>query len=97
MNSLQFENLHMVIGMVDDKEIDEVLNMLPKTAKYYFTRASIPRALDQEILKEKAGKFELVGKTYKNVPEALQAAKNESGKNDLIFVGGSTFVVAEVV
>ncbi|MDE5423030.1 bifunctional folylpolyglutamate synthase/dihydrofolate synthase [Ancylomarina sp. DW003] len=97
MNSLQFENLHMVIGMVDDKEIDEVLSMLPKTAKYYFTRASIPRALDQEILKEKAGKFELVGKTYKNVPEALQAAKNKSGKNDLIFVGGSTFVVAEVV
>ncbi len=97
LNSLQFDNLHMVIGMVDDKDIDEVLSMLPKTAKYYFTRASIPRALDQEILKEKASNFQLEGNTYKNVEEALLAAKNESVDEDLVFVGGSTFVVAEVV
>lgn len=97
LNSLQFDNLHMVIGMVDDKDIDEVLSMLPKTAKYYFTRASIPRALDQEMLKEKASNFQLEGNTYKNVEEALLAAKNESVDEDLVFVGGSTFVVAEVV
>ena len=97
LNSLQFDNLHMVIGMVDDKDIDEVLSMLPKSAKYYFTRASIPRALDQEILKEKASKFQLEGNTYQNVEDALLAAKNESVVEDLVFVGGSTFVVAEVV
>lgn len=97
LNSLQFENLHMVIGMVDDKEIDEILSLLPKNAIYYFTKASIPRALNEEILKEKAEKFQLKGKTYKTVSDALNAAKKGVDNDDLIFVGGSTFVVAEVV
>jgi dihydrofolate synthase/folylpolyglutamate synthase len=87
----------MVIGMVDDKDIDEVLSLLPKNATYYFTKASIPRALNEEILKEKADKFQLKGNTFKTVPEALSASKKKADKNDLIFVGGSTFVVAEVV
>ncbi|RZT93225.1 dihydrofolate synthase/folylpolyglutamate synthase [Ancylomarina subtilis] len=97
LNSLRFEKLHMVIGMVDDKDINEVLNLLPKKATYYFTKASIPRALNEEILKEKADKFQLIGKTYTNVSDALNAAKLVAKSDDLIFVGGSTFVVAEVV
>lgn len=97
INSLQYANLHMVIGMVDDKDIDEVLNILPKNAYYYFTRASIPRALNEDILKEKAGIFQLKGETHACVSEALDAAKLAAGSEDLIFVGGSTFVVAEVV
>ncbi len=97
LNSLRFEKLHMVIGMVDDKDINEVLNLLPKNATYYFTKASIPRALNEEILKEKADKFQLIGKTYTNVSDALNAAKLVAKSDDLIFVGGSTFVVAEVV
>jgi len=97
LHSLQYEKLHMVIGMVDDKDIDEVLNLLPKNAHYYFTKASIPRALNEVILKEKADNFHLKGKTYPNVSEALSAAKMAADNEDLIFVGGSTFVVAEVV
>jgi dihydrofolate synthase/folylpolyglutamate synthase len=97
LNSLQFKHLHMVIGMVDDKDIDEVLSLLPKHATYYFTKASIPRALNEEILKDKADKFHLKGNSFKSVEEALSASKNMADKNDLIFVGGSTFVVAEVV
>ena len=97
LNSLKFENLHMVIGMVDDKDIDEVLGMLPKGARYYFTKASIPRALDEVLLKEKAAKYQLEGDAYKNVAEGLKAARLNAKAEDLIFVGGSTFVVAEVV
>ena len=97
LNSLEFKHLHMVIGMVDDKDIDEVLSLLPKHATYYFTKASIPRALNEEILKEKADKFQLKGNTFKSVSEALNASKNEADNDDLIFIGGSTFVVAEVV
>lgn len=97
INSLQFEHLHIVIGMVDDKDINEVLSLLPRNASYYFTKASIPRALNEEVLKEKADKFELKGNTFKSVSEAQAAAKNTANKDDLIFIGGSTFVVAEVV
>ncbi|MFT5749680.1 MAG: dihydrofolate synthase/folylpolyglutamate synthase [Ancylomarina sp.] len=97
LNSLQFDHLHIVIGMVDDKDIDEVLSLLPKNATYYFTKASIPRALNEEMLKEKADKFQLKGNTFKTVAEALSASKKKADKDDLIFVGGSTFIVAEVV
>jgi dihydrofolate synthase/folylpolyglutamate synthase len=92
-----FENLHMVIGMVDDKNVEEILKMLPRDAKYYFTRAKIPRALDQNILKEKAESVGLKGDAYASVKEAVGSAKQESSSDDLIFIGGSTFVVAEVV
>jgi dihydrofolate synthase/folylpolyglutamate synthase len=90
------EILRMVIGTVNDKDIDHILPLLPKVAVYYFTKASIPRALPENILKEKAGKFGLYGKSYPSVSEALKAAKEEASPKDLIFVGGSTFVVAEV-
>ncbi|NOU60287.1 bifunctional folylpolyglutamate synthase/dihydrofolate synthase [Marinifilum caeruleilacunae] len=92
-----YRKLHVVFGLVDDKNTDEVLSLMPKEAVYYFTRASIPRALDEMKLKELANAYDLQGKTYPSVEEALCAAKQESEKEDLIFVGGSTFVVAEVV
>ncbi len=92
-----FENLHIVWGMVNDKSIDEIMSLLPRNANYYFTKASIPRALDEEELNTIAKKYYLKGKTYKSVAEALLAAKVTANQNDLIFIGGSTFVVAEVV
>ncbi len=92
-----FENLHLVLGMVNDKSIDKIMSMLPKNANYYFTKASIPRALNEGELYEIAKKYNLEGKTYTTVKEALKSAKVAANQNDLIFVGGSTFVVAEVV
>jgi dihydrofolate synthase/folylpolyglutamate synthase len=82
--------------MVEDKDIDKILEMLPIKATYYFCRASIPRALDEKILQQKAGLFGLDGKRYSSVELALQAARDNAQHDDFIFVGGSTFVVAEV-
>ena len=92
-----WKNLHVVFGMVNDKSIDAVLALLPKEANYYFTRADIPRALDETELQRQAGVFGLKGEVFKSVAEALKAAKNNADERDLIFVGGSTFVVAEVL
>lgn len=91
------QHLHFVLGLVNDKEIDKILTLLPKQATYYFCKANIPRALSEEILKEKATSLGLNGNTYNSVNEAFQTALKNAGKNDLVFVGGSTFVVAEVV
>lgn len=93
----KYEHLHIVFGMVNDKEIDKVLALLPKSATYYFTRASIERALDENELMLKASKYNLVGKSYSSTQKALEAAKENASINDLIFVGGSTFIVAEVI
>lgn len=97
LNQIPHKNLHIVVGVVDDKNIEGILEILPKNAKYYFTKANIPRALDQNRLKEKANKFDLIGTTYERVQEAFVSAKENAGVNDLIFIGGSTFVVAEVI
>ncbi len=91
------ENLHFVVGMVNDKDVSGVLKLLPKDALYYFTKASIPRALHENELALLAERFGLKGTTYPTVMEALNAAKKECRPNDLVFVGGSTFVVAEVI
>jgi len=88
--------LHIIIGMVKDKEIDTVLSLLPHSANYYFTQAHIPRALPAETLKEKAGEFNLKGKTYPDVNEAIKEAKSKSHKDDLILICGSVFLVGEV-
>jgi len=93
----KYGKLFIVFGMVNDKDIDEVLELLPKDAKYYFTKASIPRALDENILKEKGRIHNLIGNAYPKVSIAYKKAIEEAGSEDLIFVGGSTFVVAEVV
>lgn len=92
-----FDKLHFVIGMVNDKDHSKVLDMLPKDATYYFCRPDIPRGLEAESLKLKAGSFGLYGETYANVAAAFAVAKQAARANDLVFVGGSTFVVAEVV
>ena len=89
-------DLHIIIGMVKDKEIDTVLSLLPRTANYYFTQAHIPRALAAETLKEKAGKFNLNGRMVSDVNEAIKAAKSKAHKDDLILVCGSVFLVGEV-
>jgi dihydrofolate synthase/folylpolyglutamate synthase len=89
-------HLHIVIGMVKDKEIDAVLQLLPKQATYYFTQAQIPRALDAESLKLKAERFDLNGNVFDNVNKALQNALSHAHKDDLILVCGSVFLVGEV-
>ncbi len=96
LKSTPHATLRMVIGMVNDKDIDHILPLLPKEAVYYFTKAAIARALPENELKEKAENHGLYGRSYPSVPEALEAAKTEASPNDLIFVGGSTFVVAEI-
>ena len=90
------EELHLVMGMVNDKNIDGILALLPRQATYYFTRASIPRALPEDQLAAKAGAAGLNGHAYPTVPEALNAAKTRARPKDLIVVFGSVFVVAEV-
>jgi dihydrofolate synthase/folylpolyglutamate synthase len=92
-----YKKLHFVIGMVNDKDHSKVLAMLPKDAIYYFCRPDIPRGLDAESLKLKAESFGLHGLAYADVVSALAAAKLAAHMDDLVFVGGSTFVVAEVV
>lgn len=89
--------VHMVLGFVADKELSLIFPLLPSDAVYYFTRASIPRALDEKILQEKARAYGLKGNSYHTVAEALDEAKGNASENDLIYVGGSTFIVAEVI
>lgn len=89
--------LHMVIGMVNDKDVSGILEMLPKDALYYFTQASVPRALDAGTLAEQAAGFGLRGRVIPSVPAALEEALQQADASDLIFVGGSTFVAAEVL
>jgi dihydrofolate synthase / folylpolyglutamate synthase len=91
------ENLHIVIGMVGDKDIRGVLKLMPKDATYYFTKAGIPRALPEAKLAQTANAFGLHGQCYPSVIEALHAAKKNCRPDDLVFVGGSTFVVAEAL
>jgi dihydrofolate synthase/folylpolyglutamate synthase len=88
--------LHIVIGMVKDKEVEKVLSILPKTARYYFTRARIPRALDPELLHQKGTVAGLLGNAYPNVNIALKDALHHAGKADLVLVCGSVFIVGEV-
>lgn len=92
-----FKTLHMVIGLVADKNIDEVLPCFPECASYYFVKPNIIRGLDAEKLKKKALGFGLKGKAYTSVKTGLKAAMKMSKEEDFVFVGGSTFVVSEVV
>jgi len=93
----EYKQLHFVIGVVNDKDISKILKLLPKDATYYFCKASIPRALDEIELSEKAKKVGLIGKSFKTVAEALEKAKKQAKVSDLIFVGGSTFTVADAL
>lgn len=97
LEQTEHAHLHIVWGMVSDKDHGPVLGLLPKAASYYFCAPDIPRALDAESMQLEAGKFDLLGHRFPTVKEALNAAQAKAGSNDLIFIGGSTFVVAEVV
>ncbi|MDN3724764.1 folylpolyglutamate synthase/dihydrofolate synthase family protein [Aequorivita sp. SDUM287046] len=92
-----FEKLHIVLGVVNDKDLNLVLPLFPKSAVYYFCKPNIPRGLDASLLLTKARIFELVGEEYISVKKAYKAAFIAATNNDLIFIGGSTFVVAEVL
>ncbi|MDR0798607.1 MAG: bifunctional folylpolyglutamate synthase/dihydrofolate synthase [Dysgonamonadaceae bacterium] len=92
-----YDRLHIVFGMVNDKDISSVLALLPKEARYYFTNASIPRALKADSLAEQARKFGLQGEIFPTVEAAFSSAKQNASEKDFIFVGGSTFVVAEAL
>ena len=93
----KFTNLRIIIGMVSDKKIDKVLALLPKNAIYYFTKAQIPRALNEVDLQKQAAEYGLCGDTYPTIEQALNKAKQDYIEGDLIFVGGSNFTVAEIL
>jgi len=92
-----FEQLHIVLGMVNDKDLDEILPLFPKKAIYYFCKPAIARGLEAIILEQKAANFQLNGKVYNSVSNAYKSAIKLATKNDFIYIGGSTFVVAEVL
>ena len=92
-----YERLHMVFGMANDKDVDSVLAILPKKAYYYFTKASVERAMNENTLRAQAITYGLQGDCYESVKDALNSAKENAGENDLIFIGGSSFVVADAL
>lgn len=92
-----FDTLHLIIGFVADKNIDEILPLFPKNARYYFTKPQNLRGLDANFLMEKAQNFGLNGKAYISISDAYKAALNHANKNDLLYIGGSTFIVAEIL
>ena len=85
------------LGFVNDKDLFSVLPLFPKEAVYYFTKASVPRALDENILKTKAEEYRLHGKSYPDVKSAVAAARTDASATDMIFIGGSTFIVADAL
>lgn len=97
LEETKFSTLHFVLSVVNDKDIDGILELLPKHAKYYFCKANIPRGLSVDILADKAAIAGLKGETYSSVAEAYQAACSNAQVDDMVFVGGSNFTVAEVV
>lgn len=97
IQELKYKNLHIIIGFVNDKELSSVLELFPKKAIYYFAKANIPRGLNAALLKTEGEKYGLSGKSYISVRKALAAAKIKAHSDDLVFIGGSIFVVAEVI
>ncbi|OXA92069.1 bifunctional folylpolyglutamate synthase/dihydrofolate synthase [Flavobacterium hercynium] len=99
LNQIQkgtFEKLHIVLGVVNDKDLDSILPLFPKNAQYYFCRPDSSRGLATEILQSAAKTHGLLGEKYDSVAAAFLEAKNNASENDFIYVGGSTFVVAEL-
>jgi dihydrofolate synthase/folylpolyglutamate synthase len=95
--TLPHHQLHFVFGMVSDKDVDAVLSMMPKDAKYYFTQASVQRAMPVEKLSKRAQAHDLHGTAYKDVASAYLAAKQNATAEDIIYIGGSTFIVADLL
>ncbi len=96
LKNYTYSQLWMVIGMVNDKDISKVLELLPRDATYIFCQANLPRAMDAEFLASKALEKGLSGQVIPKVTEAIEFARKNAGADDLIFIGGSTFVVAEI-
>ncbi|WP_299051390.1 folylpolyglutamate synthase/dihydrofolate synthase family protein [uncultured Polaribacter sp.] len=92
-----YQKLHIVLGMVSDKKLDTVLPLFPENAQYYFCSPAISRGLPEQELREKALDFNLVGKKYASVKKAFKSALHHANQQDVIYVGGSTFVVAEII
>ncbi len=97
IENIPYKQLHFVMGVVNDKDLSKILAILPKNAIYYFCKPNIPRGLDADNLNQQAASFGLQGKNYPSVKAAFQSAQSNAGANDLVFIGGSTFVVAEIV
>jgi dihydrofolate synthase/folylpolyglutamate synthase len=93
----QYETLHVVLGVVNDKDLDTILPLFPKNAKYYFCKPNLPRGLNAELLQDKAANFGLQGEVFDSVSSAYIAALDVAQDVDFIYIGGSTFVVAEIV
>lgn len=92
-----FDQLHMVLGFVSDKDLEKVLTLFPKNAKYYIAKPNVPRGLDAFVLHEQMKQHQLQAEVFSKIPEAFDAAKQQSQISDLVYVGGSTFVVAEII
>ena len=100
LNQIQkedFDSLHIVLGVVNDKDLDEILPLFPTKANYYFCKPNIPRGLEAQLLKQKSATFDLKGEVYNSVSEAYRKAIGNASKSDFIYIGGSTFVVAEIL
>lgn len=100
MNQLieeKYNQLHMVLGMVSDKKLDDVLPLFPKSAIYYFCKPNIPRGLPVDELQLKAKNFHLIGENFSSVKNAYYSALDNANQEDIVYVGGSTFVVAEII
>ena len=93
----KFKTLHIVLGFVKEKNLDVILPLFPKDAIYYLARPNIPRGLDVVFLMKKASEFGLKGNRYDSIPMAYKAALSKAEKDDFIYIGGSTFTVAEVL
>ena len=93
----QFEKIFFVLGVVNDKDLETILPLFPKNAKYFFCKPNVQRGLEASVLQQKAAGFELFGEVYNSVSEAYAEALRTAGKDDFIYVGGSTFVVAEIL
>ncbi|WP_369048773.1 folylpolyglutamate synthase/dihydrofolate synthase family protein [Tenacibaculum sp. UWU-22] len=92
-----YEKLHIVLGVVADKNLDAILPMFPKNAQYYFCKPNIQRGLEALILQKEASKYKLEGMVFSSVKSALKNAKAQANQDDVVYVGGSTFVVAEIL
>ena len=93
----KYKRLHIVLGVVSDKNLSEILPMFPQKAKYYFCKPNIPRGLSASELLEEASVFSLKGEMFSSVNQAFEKSKVNASKEDVIYVGGSTFVVAEIL
>ena len=92
-----FVQLHIVLGVVNDKDLESILLLFPKTATYYFCKPNVPRGLDEKELEKISKTFNLLGRAFSSVEKAYLAANENAKNNDLIYVGGSTFTVAEII